>query len=101
MSRGNSMMSERIAPNRGASVHGIWANAVIENFHEVPPTDRSQFGAWCYTDRLSYAGGATIRIHTCTTAARYDLRLYRDGVEETEVFRQEGLAGQFYATPAD
>ncbi len=95
------MSPERIAPQRGVSVRGIWANAVIENFHEVPPADRSQFGAWCYADRLSYAAGETIRIHTCTTAERYDLRLYRDGVEVQEVFCQAGLAGRFYETPAD
>jgi len=95
------MTSERNAPNRGVSVRGIWANAVIENFHELPPADSSQLGAWCYADRLSYVAGDTIQVHTCATTERYDLRIYRDGAEESEVFFKEGLIGQFYETPAD
>ena len=26
----------RVAANRGATVHGLWPNAIVENFHELP-----------------------------------------------------------------
>jgi hypothetical protein len=59
------MSNER--PNRGTSTYGLWPNAVLENFHELPAADLSHFGAWCYMDRFSYAPGERLRIHTCTT----------------------------------
>lgn len=90
-----------IAPNRGSTVHSMWPNAIIENFHELPAADASKPGIWCYTDRLSYAPGEMLRIHTCTTALRYDLRIYRDGATETEVLVENGLTGHFHETPED
>jgi hypothetical protein len=86
-------------PHRAASVSGAWANAVVENFYEIPTRDHP--GAWCYTDQLSYAPGSIIRVHTSTTAPRYDLRIYRDGVSETEVLTERDLPGQFHESPED
>jgi len=93
--------SHRVAPNRGASVQGLWPNAIIENFHELPAGDPSDPGIWCYADRLSYAPGEILRIHTCTTASHYDLRIYRDGGVATEVLAESGLTGRFHDTPMD
>lgn len=91
----------RLAPIRGTTVHGVWPNAVLENFYERPATDHSHRGIWCYTDRLSYAAGETLRIYTCTTAPSYDLRIYRDGAENAEVLVENGLTGRLHATPTD
>lgn len=93
--------SREYAKSRGVSTHANWPNAVWENFHELPLADKSGLGAWCYTDRLSYQPGETMRIHTCTTAARYDVRIYRDGSKQTEVFAKLDIAGEFYETPRD
>lgn len=97
----SSLSQGSYSPQRGVSVHAQWPSAVFENFHELPLRDRSHLGAWCYTDRLSYQPGDTIRIHTCTTGTRYDLRIYRDGPQEIEVFAKRDIAGLFHATPRD
>jgi hypothetical protein len=85
---------------RQTTVRGLWPNAVAENFHERPGTDPEELAAWVYTDKLSYAPGETIQLHTSTTAAAYDLRIYRDGAIETEVCAWKALPGQSHPTPA-
>lgn len=94
-------LEKRSSAKRGSTVHGQWPNAVQENFYERPATDTSELGAWCYTDQLSYAPGETVSIHTCTTSRRYDLSIYRDGVERATVMSERDLAGSFYETPLD
>jgi len=89
-------------PHRGTTVHGLWPNATLENFYERPAADETRIGAWCYADRLSYLPGETVRIHVCTAAVkRYDLRVYRDGWRETEVYVERDRPGQFHPTPFD
>ncbi|SFQ13474.1 hypothetical protein SAMN03159463_05741 [Mesorhizobium sp. NFR06] len=97
----SSLSPGRFAPNRGTTVHSQWPNAVFENFHELPLPDRSNLGAWCYTDRLSYAPGDRLNIHANTTGLHYDLRIYRDGPASTEVFAKVGIPGAFHKTPKD
>jgi len=89
------------AAKRSSTVRGLWPSAVAENFHEVPGADPLELGAWVYTDKLSYAPGELICIHTSTTAKAYDLRIYRDGANETEVIAWSGLPGGFHPTPVD
>jgi hypothetical protein len=86
---------------RHTTVRDLWPNAVVENFHEIPGSDPRELGAWVYTDKLSYAAGEVIRIHTNTTAPTYDLRIYRDGANETQVLAWQTLPGHFHTTPAD
>jgi hypothetical protein len=86
---------------RRSTVRGLWPNAIIENFYEVPGSDPSELGAWVYTDQLSYAVGDTIRIHINTTAPTYDLVIYRDGANEVEVESWRDVSGHFHATPDD
>jgi len=87
--------------HRRSSVERPWPSATLENFHETPSADKSVPGVWCYTDRLSYAPGQTIQIHTCTSMAHYDLRIYRDGAEPVDVFVRNEIPGEYYETPAD
>ena len=97
----NSIPPNQGSPKRGSTVHVTWPNSVHENFYERPPTETSELGAWCYTDRLSYVPGDTVCIHTCTTSDRYDLTIYRDGAVRTDVVSERGMSGRFYATPLD
>ena len=86
---------------RGATIGGVWPSAVLENFYERASGDPDQLEIWCYTDRLSYAPGETVRFHVNTTAARYDVEIFRDGAACETVYREEDLPGQFYPTPED
>ncbi len=100
MSKGGPDQSWR-TPRRGATTGGRWTNAVQENFYERASNDPSELEAWCYSDRLSYAPGETLRLHVSTTAERYDLEIVRDGVRVETVHRAEGLAGAFHQAPDD
>lgn len=88
-------------PHRRSSVQSAWPSATLENFHEVPSKDDSVPAAWCYTHQLSYLQGETVKIHTCTTMKRYNLRVYRDGAERMDVFCRYELEGHRYETPDD
>jgi hypothetical protein len=56
---------------------------------------------WCYTDRISYIAGDTLRFHVSTTAETYDLHIYRDGAERETVYRASGLPECSHAAPAN
>jgi hypothetical protein len=88
-------------PRRGGSVGAVWPSAVFENFYEKAGNDPDQLEIWCYSNRLSYAPGETLRLHISTTAVRYDLTIVRDGARPQVVHRAEGLSGRFYPAPAD
>jgi sRNA-binding regulator protein Hfq len=87
--------------HRASSVGSVWPSATLENFHEVPADDKDVPAAWCYTDELSYSPGEVVRIHTCTTMAHYDLRLYRDGAQQVEILRVIRAEGRYHPTPDD
>jgi len=87
--------------HRASTVNSVWPSATLENFHEVPASDKSVPAAWCYTDRLSYFPGEVVRIHTCTSMAHYTLSIYRDGAAQQEVHRVEHIEGRYHPTPAD
>ncbi|MHC4611535.1 MAG: N,N-dimethylformamidase beta subunit family domain-containing protein, partial [Planctomycetota bacterium] len=86
---------------RGSTTGGVWPNAVLENFYERASGDPDQLEIWCYTDRLSYAPGEVVRFHVNTTAARYDIEIFRNGAARESVYREEGRPGQSYPTPED
>ncbi|MEE8536109.1 MAG: N,N-dimethylformamidase beta subunit family domain-containing protein, partial [Kiloniellales bacterium] len=86
---------------RGSTTGGTWPNAVLENFYERPSNDPEALEAWCYTDRLSYAPGETLRLHVSTTAPTFDLTIVRDGREAVTVLGEAGLPGAFHPTPED
>ena len=88
-------------PRRGVSTGARWPSAVFENFYERAGNDPEQLEIWCYSDRLSYAPGETLRLHISTTAARYDLTILRDGARAEVVHRAEGLEGRFHTAPLD
>ena len=69
-------------PRRGTTVGAVRPSAVFENFYEKAGNDPNELEIWCYSDRLSYAPGETLRLHVSTTAGRYDLTILRDGAAE-------------------
>jgi hypothetical protein len=86
---------------RGRTTRAVWPSAVHENFHERASNDPSQLEIWCYTDRQSYLPGETLRLHVSSTAALYDLTVWRDGAQRELVHRAEGLVGRFHPAPED
>ncbi len=88
-------------PRRGTSVGAARPSAVFENFYEKASNDPGELEIWCYSDRLSYAPGETLRLHVSTSAPRYDLTITRDGARPEAVHRAEGLEGRFHPAPAD
>ncbi len=88
-------------PRRGASTRSPWPSAIHENFYERPSVDPEGPEIWCYSDRLSYAPGETIRLHVSSAAPRFDLKIQRDGATLETVFERRGLSAAWHPTPAD
>ena len=88
-------------PKRGTTTRGVWPSAIAENFHERASNDAAEPQLWVFTDRWSYAPGETIKFHVSTTLARFDLEIWRDGVERQIVHQRTGVTGAFHLTPQD
>ncbi|MEZ5926747.1 MAG: DUF6605 domain-containing protein [Hyphomicrobiaceae bacterium] len=86
---------------RSSTTRGLWPSAIKENFAVVPSVDPAEPQIWAYSDKISYAPGETIALHISTSAAAYDLRIFRDGARETTVLERHGLSGALCDTPAD
>jgi hypothetical protein len=54
---------------------------------------------WCYTDAISYAQGATVRLSVSSTADRYRLSVMRDGASALPVLEREMRGGRMQDTP--
>ena len=85
---------------RSSTVGSTWPSAVLENFYEQA-VEADQPGVYCYTDRLSYAPGETIRFHVNCSVPRYALEIARDGAEREVVYEERALLGRFFDTPED
>ena len=51
-------------------------------------------GLYCYTDRLSYRPGDTVRFHTSTSASRYSIEIARVGARREVLWTRSGIAGR-------
>jgi hypothetical protein len=69
-----------------------------DNDRLTRPGDR---GLWCYTDRLSYRPGETVRFHTSTSASRYSIEIARVGARREVVWTRGGLRGTLHPAPAE
>ena len=58
-------------------------------------------GLYCYTDRLSYRPGDTVRFHTSTSAPRYSIEIARVGARREVLWTRSGLPGELHPTPAE
>jgi hypothetical protein len=73
--------------------------AVRGHAYEYPGMDGEKGEIWCYTDRLAYAPGDTVRMFVSATVSAYSLEIGRDGAEYVVVLRQDGLASRWQDTP--
>ena len=80
-------------PGDPAAVHSCYYQCA-SNDPDVPQL-------WAYMDDLSYAPGEIASLHVNTTAATYDIVVYRDGVKKQNVFQQNQIPGSFHHTPPD
>ena len=54
-----------------------------------------------YCGQLSYRPGETAQVHVSTKADTYDVVVKRWGASRVEVWRREGVSGQFHQPPDD
>src|SRR5690606_32664734 len=73
--------------------------AVRGHYYEYPGMDGEKGEIWCYTDRLAYAPGDTVRMFVSATVSAYSLEIGRDGARYVVVLRQDGLASRWQDTP--
>lgn len=86
---------------RGSTTRGVWPSAIKENFAVMPSADPAESQVWCYSDRMSYAPGETVKLHVSISAPRYDLAIFRDGTTATTVFERSGLEGRLNTVTED
>lgn len=94
-------MVTRVDPRDACIARGQWHNITHVHFYEFPTEDPDYLEVWCYTDRLSYAPGETVRFHTSSTAKEYSIEVVRDGASPKVVYRIDGLPGEMHRTPKD
>lgn len=73
----------------------------IAYWYEFPTNDRNVLEVWGYTDKLSYAPGDEVALHVNTTAATFDVRVYRDGRKWEQVHEKLAVPGAYHDTPID
>lgn len=73
--------------------------AVLGHYYEYLGMDGGRGEIWCYTDALSYAPGATVRLQVSATAPVFRLEIVRDGATETPVLTRDGIAARWQDTP--
>ena len=68
---------------------------------EFPKNDPAKVEIWGYTDQISYGPGEVVGLHVHTTAATYDVEIYRDGKVRELVHQETRLPGVMQTTPVD
>ena len=86
---------------RNSTLAGSWTSSIRENFYECVDPDPAVLQIWCYSDALSYPPGADVSLHIATTAASYDIDIWRDGVNTHRLYSAKDLEGNWPDTPED
>ena len=86
---------------RNSTLAGSWTSSIRENFYECVDPDPEALQIWCYSDALSYPPGADVSLHIATTAASYDIDIWRDGVNTHRLYSAKDLEGNWPDTPED
>lgn len=73
--------------------------AVRGHWYEYPGMHGDRGEVWCYTDRLSYRPGETVRVHLSSTVARVDLTIGRDGATWQPQLTFTDIAAHWHDTP--
>lgn len=79
---------------------GQWFSAMHTHYYEAPSEAPDVVEVWCYTDKMSYLPGETVRFHTSSTGEEYTLEVVRDGCRPKTVHTVT-LPGKRHPTPDD
>jgi hypothetical protein len=71
----------------------------VSHWYEAPREDPALPEVYVYTNAMSYAPGETVVFHGSSTAPRFSLEIWRDGVTPDCVHAQDELAGDFAPMP--
>src|SRR5882757_10057915 len=72
----------------------------LAHWYEAPREDPAVPEVYAYADASSYAPGSEVAFHASTTAPRWTLQVYRDGMTPELVYEAADLPGAFHAMPA-
>ncbi|MEQ8789603.1 MAG: twin-arginine translocation signal domain-containing protein [Pirellulaceae bacterium] len=91
------------APGGGMTRRGfLGTTAIAATAASLAQADDShQPNLFAYPDRLSYAPGETLRLHTSTNAATYDVTIERVGAAREVVWSRKGVVGREHPIPED
>jgi hypothetical protein len=73
---------------------------VTGHYYETASPDPARPQAWCYTDRLSYTPGDTLRLHAIAHTPTARLTIARDGLTP-HIVHDTTIPAGFAATPPD
>lgn len=73
--------------------------AVFGHRYEHPGMHGARGEIWCYTDGFAFPPGASVRLHVCSTAARYRLSILRDGARAAPVLERTVDGARWQDTP--
>ncbi len=66
---------------------------------EFPSEKSSATEIWGYTNSMSYLPCDTLKLHVHTSAAKFDVVIYRDGFKRVDVYEDKGVSGSRQKTP--
>lgn len=92
-STGGPLWGGYCRPGNPAAAHSCYYQCA-SNDPDVPQL-------WAYMDDRSYAPGEIASLHVNTTAATFDMVVYRDGAKKKIVLQQNQIPGSFHHTPTD
>ena len=95
-----SVRAVNVGPPSIGPMHadGGWAD---RRWYDAPREDPVWVEVHTYTDRMTYAPGDTVSLHSSTHAQRWSLEIIRDGLKPETVFHREDLPGVFHPAPAN
>lgn len=70
-----------------------------QHFYEWAGMDGARGEIWCYSDKLSYRPGETVRLQVSSTAPQFAIKLVRDGGSEVKILEATGIAARWQNTP--
>ncbi|MDA9721878.1 hypothetical protein N9U55_01205 [Luminiphilus sp.] len=66
---------------------------------EFPSEKTSATEIWGYTNSMSYLPCDTLKLHVHTSAAKFNVVIYRDGFKRVDVYEDKGVSGSRQKTP--
>lgn len=70
-----------------------------QHFYEWAGIDGQRGEIWCYSDRISYRPGETVRLQVSSSAPSFALEIVRDGGSCESFFQRTGISAWWQDTP--